>query len=273
MSPAQPRLATTTAPGRSGRWPSAAATQSFGSWESGSSRVRKAQAHVEPAVAPVAAGAPAASGVALRTSAFATSAAVQSRCVAQTIAAAPVTSGAANDVPLGVTAVSLRRRPRGREHPDALPPVRRDRPASPASTPSRPASTSRARARRRRARRALRPGRSLPADPPPLPTAATTSAPESCSARSESTSARDELSFAEMLTTCAPCLRSQPSAASEAVLERAWLHAFDLTMRADSSVASGTMPTTPSSERLATRMLATAVPWPRGRAASPCRRS
>ena len=45
---------------------------------------------------------PPGSGVALRTSAFATSAAFQSRCVAQTIAAAAVTSGAENDVPSGV---------------------------------------------------------------------------------------------------------------------------------------------------------------------------
>ena len=42
----------------------------------------------------------------MRVSAPATSAAVQSRCVAQTIAAAAVTSGAANDVPSGVLAVS-----------------------------------------------------------------------------------------------------------------------------------------------------------------------
>ena len=51
-------------------------------------------------------GAPRRSGVALRTIAFATSAADQSRCVAHTIAAAPVTSGAANDVPDRVIAVS-----------------------------------------------------------------------------------------------------------------------------------------------------------------------
>ena len=41
-------------------------------------------------------------GVALRTSAFATSAAFQLRWVAHTIAAAAVTSGAENDVPEGV---------------------------------------------------------------------------------------------------------------------------------------------------------------------------
>ena len=63
-------------------------------------------------------------------------------------------------------------------------------------------------------------GKVPPGRPPPLPAAATTSAPESCSACSDSTSAREGLRFAETLTTCAPCARSQANAASEAVLER-----------------------------------------------------
>ncbi len=62
------------------------------------------RADVEDAVAPVAARRTAAERLelALRTSAFVTSAAFQSRWVAQTIAAAAVTSGAENEVPTGV---------------------------------------------------------------------------------------------------------------------------------------------------------------------------
>ncbi len=99
---------------------------------------------------------------------------------------------------------------------------------------------------------------------PSLPTAATTSAPESCSARSDSMSAVDGLTVADTFTTCAPFRRSQPNASRRPCSKVFALHALDLTIRADRSVASGTRPTTATSGRFATRMLATAVPCPMG---------
>ena len=107
-------------------------------------------------------GAPRPSGLefALRTSAFVTSAAFQSRWVAQTIAAAAVTSGAENEVPTGVMTVrnALRGGGRGddldalgRRHQIDLRTARRFRPDLP--------GRCQAPARRRRARPAARPGR------------------------------------------------------------------------------------------------------------------
>jgi hypothetical protein len=106
--------------------------------------------------------------------------------------------------------------------------------------------------------------RSRGATLPALPTAATTSAPESCSARSESMSAREGTAVAETLTTCAPCRRSHPKAAISPCESTGFAHEVGLRMRADSSVASGTMPTTPTSGRFATSRLPTAVPCPVG---------
>ena len=74
------------------------------------------------------------------------------------------------------------------------------------------ASRSRATARRLRGRPAARRGtRRARRSRPPLPTAATTSAPDSWSARSDSTSAREGVAVAETFTIWAPCRRSQPN--------------------------------------------------------------
>ena len=60
-------------------------------------------------------------------------------------------------------------------------------------------------------------------------------------------------------------LPAQPSEGrDESLREHGFAHEVGRRMRADSSVASGTMPTTPTSGRLATSRLATAVPCPVG---------
>ena len=153
------------------------------------------------------------SGVAVLVSALATSAAVQSRCDAQTMAAAAVTIGVANDVPSGV--ITPLGGLRGTARCDDPDPLRRrdeidDRAARRLLRDL--GRGARLQARRRRARRAARPGTWGSARCRSLPTAATTSAPESCSARSDSMSAVDGLAVAETLTTCAPFRRSQPNA-------------------------------------------------------------
>src|SRR3954463_50322 len=121
--------------------------------------------------------------VAVLVSAAATSAAVQSRCVAQTIAAAPVTSGAANDVPTGGVATSeVCDTPSAPEAMTLMPYMGATRPTcGPRAGALQPGV------------RAPRPGPPPPstavgeavnvflAPEPSLPTSATTSAPESCS--------------------------------------------------------------------------------------------
>src|SRR6185312_8277108 len=158
------------------------------------------------------------SGVAVLVSALATSAAVQSRCDAQTMAAAAVTTGVANDVPGGVTAVStvleISRAPdamtlipcAGATRSTTEPRVDSfatcvEEPAASSPTPSTPGCDA---------------GNLGLGSDPLLPTAATTSAPESCSARSDSMSAGVGFAVAETLTTCAPFLRNHPSASTSA---------------------------------------------------------
>ena len=109
----------------------------------------------------------------------------------------------------------LERRSRGtarRDDLDPLSPARRDRRPSRASTSSRPGSRSPAASSPTPSTPGCEAGNLGLGSVPLLPTAATTSAPESCSARSDSTSAVVGFAVAEMLTTCAPFRRSQPSA-------------------------------------------------------------
>ena len=155
-------------------------------------------------------------------SALATSAAVQSRCDAHTIAAAAVTIGVANDVPGGVTAVSTECEISSA--PDAMTLI-------PCAGATRSTTEPRVDSF---ATWVEEPGASSPTPSTPgceagnlgletvplLPTAATTSAPESCRARSDSTSAARRLGRGRDIDDLRAIPAQPAERLQEAVLER-----------------------------------------------------
>ena len=256
-------------PGAAAAGPAAAATQSFGSCESGSFRACSARLTLSTPVARARGWAPACRAGWRCASAHSRPRPPSSRGAwPRPSQRPPVTSGAANDVPSGV----LRRLgglrdalgargddpdPVHRRHEIDLRSPRRALPDLRRGARLQPAHAEHARLRGGEVVFAREPRRCRPRRPP--------ARPSSCSARRDSMSARDGRAVAETFTTCAPCCRSQPNAATRPCSSTVCVAGgrSDDARRQQRRV--GRQPHDARRPgRFATSMLATAVPCPIG---------